>query len=480
MRLTRGRPGFVAVSALLVLSACAGTVDEDVEMDGAPESDESAELEKAQPVADAAGKASAGSLAVLAQVGTVVSGTYSALNLALTLAGKEASLSEQAIAQIAALLDQRRLEDTLWRTRSKTGELGAAENLYVRYECVQSGSACRSSLVRTMADHALNIHQRAANLFYDTTEATVLGDRRLQLVPAMVRGGAALIFAMHEIALTEKLNGARPADLSRRVASMKNTAQEILYALDDMEDLFNDHVRRTKFGPIEYTSSVAYGNATSVLMGSFKSPYPYDDLGADPRGRYVRRLRFKAQNQDHVRRMGAELTRILDVEKEKQVQRYIAEKRNGVFGSNFQAVRTKLKALVGKPSPNIFAWSAAGKVSGMTCTQVREPAKSASYGWNNNYFCASRDLGIRYSDAGPIPGMRCTGLSKPDDRSAWWNNYLCVPTTSPWTFHWAHSAATALDHFYRKGRDCLVWTEPSDPKWKAPGASPGYLCMDRL
>jgi hypothetical protein len=75
-----------------------------------------------------------------------------------------------------------------------------------------------------------------------------------------------------------------------------------------------------------------------------------------------------------------------------------------------------------------FAWSCSRPIPGIACTQIVEPADPHT--WSDNYFCASRDLGIRWSYAGPIAGMRCTQMAEPADPDTWSDNYLCVPGDS--------------------------------------------------
>ena len=61
----------------------------------------------------------------------------------------------------------------------------------------------------------------------------------------------------------------------------------------------------------------------------------------------------------------------------------------------------------------------------MVCTHIHEG--SDPHGWNDNYLCAPRDLGLRYSSAGPIAGMNCTQLVEGADPHTWNDNWLCKP-----------------------------------------------------
>ncbi len=110
-----------------------------------------------------------------------------------------------------------------------------------------------------------------------------------------------------------------------------------------------------------------------------------------------------------------------------------------------------------------FAWSCFRAIPGMACTQIREDADPNT--WQDNYFCAARDLGIQWSSAGPVPGMRCTQVREDADPHTWQDNFLCVPPTSPVVFTWSSAGPVP-------GLDCVQWSEPADPHtWQD-----NYLC----
>ena len=115
-----------------------------------------------------------------------------------------------------------------------------------------------------------------------------------------------------------------------------------------------------------------------------------------------------------------------------------------------------------------FGWSCSGPIAGMTCTQIAEAADPHT--WGDNYFCSDIDRGVRWSSAGPIAGMRCIAINESSEPAshAWSDNYLCVPTWSPYRFAWGTAGPIS-------GMTCLKWAEPADPHtWED-----NYLCWTR-
>ncbi len=103
-----------------------------------------------------------------------------------------------------------------------------------------------------------------------------------------------------------------------------------------------------------------------------------------------------------------------------------------------------------------FTFSCDGTQSGMTCVNVNEPSDPDT--WNDNFFCSDRDLGLRWSYAGPLADMDCTGVHESAEMyaSAWADNFLCAPKQSPWEFSWSSAGPIA-------GRGCVHWNEGADP-----------------
>jgi len=61
-------------------------------------------------------------------------------------------------------------------------------------------------------------------------------------------------------------------------------------------------------------------------------------------------------------------------------------------------------------------WSFEKWIPGMFCTKVDEPTDSN--GWDDNFLCSTRDLGLRWSSLGPISGMVCTQFEETSDPTA--------------------------------------------------------------
>jgi hypothetical protein len=101
---------------------------------------------------------------------------------------------------------------------------------------------------------------------------------------------------------------------------------------------------------------------------------------------------------------------------------------------------------------------------------VNEPSDPDT--WNDNFFCSPTDLGMRWSYAGPIEGMRCTNVAESAEplASMWADNYLCVPETSFVRFHWSSAGPIA-------GLACVRWFEHSEANatWLD-----NWMCVERI
>jgi hypothetical protein len=96
---------------------------------------------------------------------------------------------------------------------------------------------------------------------------------------------------------------------------------------------------------------------------------------------------------------------------------------------------------------------------------VNEPSDPDA--WADNNLCTSQDLGIKWSNGGQISGMRCTQIIESAEPTGhtWYDNYLCVPNTSPLTFQWSSNGPIS-------GLSCIQISEPSDhDTW-----GDNYLC----
>jgi len=107
-------------------------------------------------------------------------------------------------------------------------------------------------------------------------------------------------------------------------------------------------------------------------------------------------------------------------------------------------------------------FSSSGPIAGMYCTQITEP--SDPHGWNDNYICSERALGLIWSSSGPVAGKTCVNVHEPNE-SAWSDNYLCTP--EDWGLTWSPSGVPA-------GKECVAFSEPNDPN----GWNDNYLCWD--
>ena len=112
-----------------------------------------------------------------------------------------------------------------------------------------------------------------------------------------------------------------------------------------------------------------------------------------------------------------------------------------------------------KPAPStalgqrvVLHWSYSNWIPGMFCTKVDEPTDP--HGWDDNFLCASRDLGLRWSSLGPIAGMVCTRFEEKSDPDGWSDNYLCAPRD--YGFRWSNWDPL-------EGMQCLQIDEPADP-----------------
>jgi hypothetical protein len=106
-----------------------------------------------------------------------------------------------------------------------------------------------------------------------------------------------------------------------------------------------------------------------------------------------------------------------------------------------------------------FAFSSKGPLADMAeCVNVIEAADETMT-WGDNYFCASTALGLKWSSAGPIPGMACALVNEGADGTTWADNYLCVPPEAPvrFSFHSAYSPAFVSDA-------CVAWYESADAR----------------
>jgi hypothetical protein len=129
--------------------------------------------------------------------------------------------------------------------------------------------------------------------------------------------------------------------------------------------------------------------------------------------------------------------------------------------SNLVAVRPQVQNCGFPPSSRpAFAWSGAGPIPAMFCTNVNEGADPHT--WADNFFCSFDDVGLQFSSAGPVPGKACTSVDEPGDPHTWVDNYIC--SNGP-RFSWWYDGAPA-------GARCVQWSESADPH----GWDDNFLC----
>jgi hypothetical protein len=120
-----------------------------------------------------------------------------------------------------------------------------------------------------------------------------------------------------------------------------------------------------------------------------------------------------------------------------------------------------------------LAWSFGGSTTltnkGYHSTQINEP--SDPYTWNDNYMCASKDIGLEFRNYSPISGKNCMRINEPSDPHTWGDNYLCLPDNSDHELAWAISN-NQKNSLIGNGYACVLMNEPSDPH----GWEDNYVC----
>jgi hypothetical protein len=111
-----------------------------------------------------------------------------------------------------------------------------------------------------------------------------------------------------------------------------------------------------------------------------------------------------------------------------------------------------------------FTWSCYRRTTAH-CAQIHEAADPNT--WNDNFLCTKTALGLRWSSAGPIRGMRCTRIFENAEPAGhtWNDNWLCLPADSTYELRWSEAGRVL-------GWSCVQWDEPADPHaW-----SDNFLC----
>lgn len=103
----------------------------------------------------------------------------------------------------------------------------------------------------------------------------------------------------------------------------------------------------------------------------------------------------------------------------------------------------------------LFTFSCDGPEANRRCVNLDEPSDPDT--WNDNFLCTADDWGLRWSYAGPIAGMDCTGVHESAEplASVWADNFLCVPKQSPLELSWSSAGPIA-------GKTCVHFNETLD------------------
>lgn len=114
-----------------------------------------------------------------------------------------------------------------------------------------------------------------------------------------------------------------------------------------------------------------------------------------------------------------------------------------------------------------FRFNTAGKINGMHCTRLLEPADPHT--WDDNYLCTSEKIGLKFSNAGTILGKDCYSLNEPSDAAGTWaDNYLCLPKNSKYKLKFSNAGRIS-------GQKCLSMLEAAEPK--STTWDDNYLCV---
>jgi hypothetical protein len=109
-----------------------------------------------------------------------------------------------------------------------------------------------------------------------------------------------------------------------------------------------------------------------------------------------------------------------------------------------------------------------GAIPGMSCQQLREDADAAGT-WLDNYLCSERDLGVRWSNAGPLgAGWNCWAVVEPSEppSGTWGDNFVCASAASGLRLQWSYTGPIqeiTTEAGYSITPQCVQWFEPSDP-----------------
>ncbi|XP_062506576.1 uncharacterized protein LOC134183127 [Corticium candelabrum] len=116
-----------------------------------------------------------------------------------------------------------------------------------------------------------------------------------------------------------------------------------------------------------------------------------------------------------------------------------------------------------------FKFSNDGPIPSWECHKLWQPITGRTFtgGWDNNYICTSRDVGMTVNFREPIEGMSCTWVKRCNMTSWWPEPYVCVPYWWDWSVEF-YSDETSYSHL-----QCVDWSEPEDMEWS------GAICSEK-
>ena len=87
--------------------------------------------------------------------------------------------------------------------------------------------------------------------------------------------------------------------------------------------------------------------------------------------------------------------------------------------------------------------------------------------YDRSFVCTCRDWGAKWSNGGPIEGMKCTNIREPLNAT---NQYLCLPISTPFNLAWSRDGIpNGLN-----ASDCIQW------KFDDYRTKNNYLCQSKI
>ncbi len=364
------------------------------------------------------------------------------------------------VEDIRALLDQQTLNLVTWITSGDVANMYSNLSLYVRPGCLVNSSQCNSSTLSNANTDINIVFTSASNAFnkIDTAD-TAIGAKKLQLVPTMMEAGSLMLYALQEKALIDRENGASANTIKAREENIADQARVVLEALDRAEVLLQKSYRDKLSG-----ISVHWWNC-------FVHQYCFEAKFTDENGQEHKTTRKYIQANASPQDPGFQVANraviaTLENLKDKMTWDYYVAKRATVFGSEYEEVRRRLIFIAGHKYTVKFKWQSHGHPDKKkwSCVKVNEPADPHT--WHDNFFCSSRNLGMRWTYNGTnYPNHERTQITEGADPHTWNDNYISVPKEFGLKFQWKSNGQ-------HSGMQCTQWLEAADPHtWHD-----NYLC----